>query len=54
MSEQTTEAARVAALQAQAAADYARAEAQRAANEAAARNQLAHAITNGNTQGGTR
>ncbi|MEV0526022.1 hypothetical protein AB0I66_21535 [Streptomyces sp. NPDC050439] len=49
-----TEAERVAALQLQAAADYAKAQALRAEQEAAARDQLAHARAHGNEQGGTR
>lgn len=52
MSDETTEAERVAALQAQAAADYARAQA--AAQQAAARDQLAFARAHGNEQGGAR
>jgi hypothetical protein len=49
-----TEAERVAALQREAAATYARAQQQRAANAAAARTQLAQARTHGNQQAGTR
>lgn len=46
--DQTTEAQRVAALQAQAARDYAAAQ----NNQAAARNQLAEARTHGNEAAG--
>lgn len=54
MSEQPTEAERVAALQQQAAADYAAAQTQRAANEAAAAAQLAQAITHAQESAGAR
>jgi hypothetical protein len=50
MSQQNTEAERVAALQAEAAATYAAAQ----AAQAAARDQLALARAHGNEQGGTR
>lgn len=50
MTAQPTEAERVAALQAEAAASYAAAQ----ARQAAARDQLALARAHGNQQGGTR
>jgi hypothetical protein len=50
----TTEAERVAALQQQAAADYANAQAQRAAIEAAAAAQLAQAIAHAQEAAGAR
>ncbi len=52
MSQQPTEAERVAALQREAAATYTAAQA--AAQQAAARDQLAHARAHANEQAGTR
>lgn len=52
MTAQPTEAERVAALQREAAATYARAQQQR--QQAAARDQLALARAHGNQQGGVR
>lgn len=51
---QPTEAERVAALQQQAAADYAQAQAQRAANETAAATQLAQARIHAQEAAGAR